>query len=105
MFHDLPPLTSLRAFEAVVRLGAFNLAAEELHVTPAAVGAQIRSLESWLGYGLFERRNRRVVPTANAIRLQQALHRGFSTIKDGLTSQAAEANALTVGVGSLFASR
>ena len=40
MFNDLPPLASLRAFEAAVWLGAFNLAAEELNVTPAAVGAQ-----------------------------------------------------------------
>jgi len=105
MFNSLPPLTSLRAFEAAVRLGAFNLAAEELNVTPAAVGAQVRSLEAWLGYALFERRNRRVVPTANAIRLQQACNSGFSTIQDGIESYAAEGDSLTVGVGSLFASR
>ncbi len=105
MFNVLPPLTSLRAFEAAVRLGAFNLAAEELNVTPAAVGAQVRSLEAWLGYALFERRNRRVVPTASALRLQQACHSGFSTIRDGIESYAAEGGSLTVGVGSLFAAR
>ena len=105
MFNDLPPLTSLRAFEAAVRLGAFNLAAEELNVTPAAVGAQVRSLEAWLGYALFERRNRRVVPTRGALRLQQACHGGFSMIRDGVESSSAEAGSLTVGVGSLFASR
>ena len=105
MFNELPPLTSLRAFEAAVRLGAFNLAAEELNVTPAAVGAQVRSLEAWLGYALFERRNRRVVPTASALRLQQACHNGLSTILDGVESHSAKRDSLTVGVGSLFAAR
>ena len=37
MAKPLPPLNSLRAFEAAARLGGFARAADELNVTPAAV--------------------------------------------------------------------
>ena len=39
----LPPLTALRAFEAAARHLSFAKAAEELHVTPAALSFQIKS--------------------------------------------------------------
>jgi LysR family glycine cleavage system transcriptional activator len=55
-----PPLNALRAFEAAARLGGFAKAAEELSVTPAAVAQQIKSLESWSGAPLFERRSQSV---------------------------------------------
>jgi DNA-binding transcriptional LysR family regulator len=51
----LPPLASLRAFEAVVRLGGFAVAAAELHVSTSAVSHQIRSLEAGLGARLIDR--------------------------------------------------
>jgi LysR family transcriptional regulator, glycine cleavage system transcriptional activator len=42
--RSLPPLSSLRAFEAAARHLSFKLAAEELRVTPAAVSQQIKTL-------------------------------------------------------------
>lgn len=51
-------LNALRAFEAVARHGSFTVAAQELNVTPAAVGQQVRNLESWLGIALFVRAGR-----------------------------------------------
>jgi LysR family transcriptional regulator, glycine cleavage system transcriptional activator len=51
----LPPLTSLRAFEAAARHLNFERAADELAVTASAVGQQVKSLESWLGRPLFVR--------------------------------------------------
>lgn len=51
----LPPLTALRAFEAAARLMSFRQAAEELHVTPAAVSQQIKALEDFCGQALFHR--------------------------------------------------
>lgn len=56
----LPPLTSLRAFEAAARLESVTRAAEELAVTHAAVSHQLRVLETWIGQSLFERRHRRI---------------------------------------------
>jgi len=61
MQRRLPPLNSLRAFEAAARLGSFKGAAAELFVTHGAISRHIQQLEQWLGKPLFERLNRRVV--------------------------------------------
>lgn len=55
MSRRLPSLNALRAFEAAARQGSFVRAAEELHVTPAAVSQQIKQLEDYLGVALFRR--------------------------------------------------
>lgn len=47
-----------------MRLSSFTLAAQELSVTPGAVGQQIQKLEEWLGVALFVRQIRQVTPTA-----------------------------------------
>jgi LysR family glycine cleavage system transcriptional activator len=60
-----------------MRLKSFSLAAEELSVTPGAVGQQIRNLEQWLGVSLFARQIRQIQPTTDAqaywARIQPAL--------------------------------
>lgn len=78
MSRPLPPLSQLKAFEAAARLQSFKQAAEELYVTPAAISQHVKELESWLGIILFERQTRKVVPTANAIKLAKVLNDGFS---------------------------
>lgn len=55
MARRLPPLRALRAFEAAARHLSFARAAEELHVTPAAISQQIKILEDHLGLPLFRR--------------------------------------------------
>ncbi len=55
MSRRLPPLTALRAFEAAARHMSFARAADELHVTPAAISQQIKQLEQALGLALFRR--------------------------------------------------
>jgi LysR family transcriptional regulator, glycine cleavage system transcriptional activator len=55
MSYTLPHLPWLRSFEAAARNLSFSNAASELHLTPAAVSLQIRSLEQHLGFQLFER--------------------------------------------------
>src|SRR5690606_27655752 len=66
----LPPLNALRAFEATARHSSVHKAAKELHVTPAAVSHQIKSLEEHLGFDLFKREPRRLrlMPAAEACR-------------------------------------
>lgn len=51
----LAHLNALRAFEATARHLSYVRAAEELGVTPAAVGQQVRAMEAWLGIALFRR--------------------------------------------------
>lgn len=55
MNRKLPPLSTLRLFDAAGRHVSFKRAAEELHVTPGAVSHGIAALEDWLGVKLFER--------------------------------------------------
>jgi LysR family glycine cleavage system transcriptional activator len=60
----LPPLNSVRVFEAAARRGSFKDAADELGVTHGAVSRQIQLLEEWLGAPpLFRRLNRGVALT------------------------------------------
>jgi LysR family glycine cleavage system transcriptional activator len=59
----LPPLNSVRAFDAVARLGSVRAAADELAVTPAAVSQQLRVLEAHLGIALTQRAGRGLVLT------------------------------------------
>ena len=53
--RTLPPLTTLRAFEAAARFLSFKAAAEELRVTQSAISHQVASLERNLGTPLFLR--------------------------------------------------
>ena len=59
----LPPLNSLRAFEAAARNGSYVAAAEELSVSPAAISQHVKKLEEFLRKQLFMRANNRVVLT------------------------------------------
>lgn len=76
----LPPLGMLRAFEAAARLASFSRAADELHVTHAAVSHQIRLLEEWFGRPLFVREKRGVRLLAEAEGLAAALTSAFDRI-------------------------
>jgi LysR family glycine cleavage system transcriptional activator len=60
MSKKLPPLHLLNIFEAAARLENFKLAANELFITPSAVSHQIKSLEEFLGFELFQRKSRGV---------------------------------------------
>src|ERR1700759_5397161 len=62
--RSLPPLNSVRAFEAAARLGSLKAAAAGLRVPPGAVSRQVRLLEWWLAPPpLFRPSVRRVVLT------------------------------------------
>ena len=69
MQRRLPPLLSLRAFEAAARQLSFTKAAEELFVTQAAISHQIKLLEDWIGQPLFRRMTRKVALTEAGLRL------------------------------------
>ena len=77
MSERLPPLNALRAFEVAARRGGFTAAAEELHVTPAAVSHQVKILESHLGIELFTRMPRGLALTEAGRELMPQLARGF----------------------------
>jgi DNA-binding transcriptional LysR family regulator len=54
----LPSLESLRALEVCIRLGSFERAAEELHITASAVSKRLTALEDLLGVILLQRQTK-----------------------------------------------
>lgn len=105
MSRRLPPLNSLKVFEAAARHLSFTRAAEELFVTQAAVSHQIKALEEYLGLKLFRRRNRSLLLTEEG-------QGYFLDIKDIFTSLAeatdkllerSEKGALTISLPPSFA--
>jgi LysR family glycine cleavage system transcriptional activator len=81
MRRPLPPLNALKAFEATARHLSFSKAAEELHVTPAALSHQIRGLENLLGLKLFHRRARAIELTESARILYPGIRIGFENLR------------------------
>lgn len=73
-------LNALRALESVLRTGSFRAAADDLGVTTAAVGQQIRSLEEYVGHRLFFRQPSGTVPTEAAMGVAKDLTAGFQAI-------------------------
>ena len=64
----LPPLNSIKAFDAAARHLSFTLAGDELCVTHGAISRQIQSLEQWLGTPLFLRLSRGLQLTEDGTR-------------------------------------
>jgi LysR family transcriptional regulator, glycine cleavage system transcriptional activator len=77
---SLPPLTTLRAFEAAARLSSFVRAAKQINVTPAAISQHVKTLERWLGQPLFRRRAQGVELTAAGHELSMAVTDGLARI-------------------------
>ncbi|WP_371060347.1 LysR substrate-binding domain-containing protein [Rhodosalinus sp. 5P4] len=76
----LPSISMLRAFEAVMRTGATTAAADELHMTQAAVSRHVQRLEAQLGAALFRREKRRLVPTPAGRHYAEAVSRALDLI-------------------------
>lgn len=84
MDRRLPPLNALRAFEAAGRYLSLTRAAEELHVTPAAVSHQVKGLESYLGVKLFRRANRGLLLTDAGQACLPGLQEGFERLAQAM---------------------
>ncbi|WP_426751930.1 transcriptional regulator GcvA [Myxococcus sp. Y35] len=103
-------LNALRAFEASARHESFSAAAAELHVTPAAVGQLVRSLEEALGTTLFHRGTsgrKRLVLTEAAQRALPDIRAGFERLSAGVArlKEGSAAGVLTVTVSPAFAAK
>jgi LysR family glycine cleavage system transcriptional activator len=107
MNRRLPPLNALRAFEAAARHLSFTKAADELHVTQAAISHQVRSLEEYLGIQLFRRQNRAVLLTDAAQLSLPRLREAFDQLAEAVESMGASnpENLLTVSVTPSFAAK
>ena len=107
MPQRLPPLASLRPFEAAARLESFSRAAEELHLTHGAVSHQVRALEEHLGTPLFPRHGKRVSLTSAGRAFAERVRGALGEIAQAADQVRAgrRTNRLTVSVLPSFASR
>ncbi|MBJ7263949.1 MAG: transcriptional regulator GcvA [Burkholderiaceae bacterium] len=103
-------LNALRAFEASARHQSFSAAASELHVTPAAVGQLVRTLEEWMGMPLFMRAKNgraRLILTEAAERALPDIRAGFDRLTLGTEKlrEGSISKILTVAVSPAFAAK
>jgi LysR family transcriptional regulator, glycine cleavage system transcriptional activator len=82
----LPPLETLRVFEAAERHKSFKDAGDELGVTASAVSHRVATLEEELGTTLFVRHTRRIEVTPEGERLAAGVRRGLLEFRHAVTS-------------------
>ena len=87
------PLNALRVFDAAARHLSFTRAADELAVTPAAVGQQIRALEDLLGVVLFRR-------TSKGLELTDEASAGLAPLRSGFLHFEEAVRAMQAGQAS-----
>jgi LysR family glycine cleavage system transcriptional activator len=87
------PLNALRVFDAAARHLSFTRAADELAVTPAAVGQQIRALEDVLGVVLFRR-------TSKGLELTEEAEAGLDPLREGFLRFEESVQAMQAGQAS-----
>ncbi|GAA0738255.1 LysR family transcriptional regulator [Sphingomonas sp. ABOLD] len=83
------PLNGMRVLDAAARHLSFTRAADELAVTPAAVGQQIRALEDTLGVVLFRRTTKGLELTPEAESGLTALRNGFLQFEEAVRAMQA----------------
>jgi LysR family glycine cleavage system transcriptional activator len=107
MQNKLPPLNALRAFEAGARHLSFTKAAEELHVTQAAVSHQVKALEEHLGYPLFKRMTRKLGLTEQGRALFPVVSEAFLRIAEAADAlrSGGDSRTLTVSVTPAFGAK
>ncbi len=83
------PLNALRVYDAAARHLSFTRAADELAVTPAAVGQQIRALEDHLGVVLFRRTSKGLELTPEGTSGLEGLREGFLRFEESVQAMQA----------------
>ncbi len=107
MAFRLPPLNSLRLFEAAGRHLSFKLAADELGLTPSAVSHGIQSLEDWLGAPLFLRERGGLALTEVGVAYHPAVREALVRIATASAqcSNRGKRNEIRVSAAPTFAAR
>lgn len=94
------PLNGLRVLDAAARHLSFTRAADELAVTPAAVGQQIRALEDLLGVVLFRRTPKGLELTPETEAGLEALRAGFLEFEEAVRAMQAGQSSLSLTIAA-----
>ena len=99
----LPPLQTLRAFEAAARHLSYSRAAEELRLTHSAISHHIKTLEDYVGCRLFRRVGRRMELTRAGHELLLKIRQGLRLLERAFDTPPAGTTTLVVSTLSAFA--
>lgn len=102
---DLPPLNSLRAFDAAGRRLSFRAAADELGVTQGAVAQHVRQLEAHLDVVLFERVPKGLAFTSVGRSYHNRIARIFADLRSATAELNPEPNKVVISVTPTFAAK
>jgi LysR family transcriptional regulator, glycine cleavage system transcriptional activator len=106
MRYVLPPMHTLRTFEALGRLRNFTRTAEELYLTASAVSHQIKAIESFYATKLFQRNRRDVILTPAGERLVEVVRSTLQQLSSvGESLRVRDASRLSVTAPPSLASR
>jgi LysR family glycine cleavage system transcriptional activator len=107
MTRRLPSLNQLRAFEAAARHESIKMGANELCVTPAAVGHQIKGLELELNTALFQRKTRKIELTEEGRALSEHLGKALDAIEHAVAQARTSdlTGALKITIAPFFGNR
>ncbi|GLX77117.1 LysR family transcriptional regulator [Thalassotalea insulae] len=97
----LPPLKSLQVFLAAAQQQSFKCAAEQLHVTQAAVSQQIRLLERFFDTPLFDRENNQTRLNAKGQLLFPYIEKAFEQMTLGVNAVISEPNPFSLRISAL----
>lgn len=100
MSENLPPLPTLRVFEAAARHLNFTRAGEELGMTQAAVSYHIKLLEERIGATLFVRQGRKLDLTDTGNTLAPALSSAFRSVASAFEAAKAKTGSYAVDFGA-----
>ncbi len=107
MSRRIPPLNSLKCFEAAGRLLSFTSAAQELNVTQAAISHQIKVIEEFLGVDLFIRYPRRLALTEQGKALLPEVMEAFDKVSSAVRAlqRTQSSQAISVRLAPSFAAK
>ena len=81
--HSAPMnLRSIEVFRAIMRMGTVTAAAGAMRSSQPTVTRELLRMEAQIGFSLFERKRRRLQPTARAKRLYQQIQATFAGLED-----------------------
>ena len=108
MQKRLPPLNALYAFSIVGELQQITKCAETMNITQSAVSQQLRLLENYLGFSLYQKVGRKIALTDNGMLYAEELRKAFSHMRnatDHLLHEQRRENTLTINMYTTFATR
>jgi DNA-binding transcriptional LysR family regulator len=93
-----------RTFKAVYKTGTLTSAAEELFISQPGVSLHLSSLENYVGYKLFDRTGRKMVPTEKGKVLYNFIIEALTKLEEAEKNfqRSTEKNTPTISVGMCF---